>query len=112
MRASLQVKSGTEIKLIAEDAIPYLFNLSHFNQVKSPDVSKLISTSVIKSCPLHSVPASVFKQCISVVVPVITAIINKSICSGVVPDCLKLALVKPLLKKTHLDSEVYANFSF
>ena len=69
----------------------------------SSDVLKLISTSVIKSCPLDPVPASVFKQCISVLVPVITAIINKSICSGVVPDCFKLALLKPLLKKIHLD---------
>ena len=31
LRASLQVKSGTEVQLIAEDAIPCLFNLSHFN---------------------------------------------------------------------------------
>ena len=27
-----------------------------------------------------------------------------------VPDCFKTALLKPLLKKAHLDSEVYANF--
>ena len=107
LRASLQVKSGTDIQVIAADAIPCLFNLSHFNQVTSSDVLKLIGTSVIKSCPLDPVPASVFKQCISVLVP---AIVNKSICSGVVPDCFKLTLLKPLLKKIHLDSEGYANF--
>ena len=65
----------------------------------SPDVLKLISTSVIKSCPLHHVPASVFKQRISVLVPVITAIINKSICSGVVQHCLKLMYISKLTEK-------------
>ena len=110
LRASLEVKLSTIIQSTVEDATPCQFHLSHFKQVTSSDVLKLISASVIKSCPLDPVPASVFKQCSSVLVPVITVIINKSICSGVVPDCFKTALLKPLLKKAHLDSEVYANF--
>ena len=39
-----------------------------------------------------------------------TRIINQFICSAVVPDSFKLALLNPLLKKPHLDSEVFANF--
>ena len=35
---------------------------------------------------------------------------DRSICSTVVPESFKLALLNPLLKKPHLDSEVYANF--
>ena len=110
LRASLEVKLSTIIQSTVEDVTPCQFHLSHFKQVTSSDVLKLISASVIKSCPLDPVPASVFKQCSSVLVPVITVIINKSIHSGVVPDCFKAALLKPLLKKAHIDSEVYANF--
>ena len=87
------------------------FTLSSFRSVTSSDISKLIGRSTIKSCPLDPVPASVLKQCgISVLLPVVTRIINQSICSGVVPESFKLALLNPLLKKPHLDSEVFANF--
>ena len=40
----------------------------------------------------------------------ITAIINVSLASGVVPDCFKEARVVPLIKKPSLDSEVLANY--
>ena len=86
------------------------FTLSSFRSVTSSDISQLIGRSTIKSCPLDPVPASVLKQCISVLLPVMTRIINQSICSAVVPESFKLALLNPLLKKPHLDSEVFANF--
>ena len=85
------------------------FTLSSFRSVTSSDISQLIGRSTIKSCPLDPVPASVLKQCISVLLPVMTRIINQSICSAVVPESFKLALLNPLLKKP-LDSEVFANF--
>ena len=37
-------------------------------------------------------------------------IVNKSLCSGVFPDCLKHAIVVPLLKKKSLDKNVYSNY--
>ena len=41
-------------------------------------------------------------------------IVNKSVCSGVFPDvfpdCLKQAIVVPLLKKKSLDKNVYSNY--
>ena len=86
------------------------FTLSSFRSVTSSDISQLIGRSTIKSCPLDPVPASVLKQCISVLLPVMIRIINQSICSAVVPESFKLALLNPLLKKPHLDSEVFANF--
>ena len=39
-----------------------------------------------------------------------TRIINQSICSALVPESFKVALLTPLLKKPHLDSEVFPNF--
>ena len=60
LRASLEVRSSTDSQSIVEDVIPSQFNVSHFKQVTSFDVLKLIGASVIKSCPLDPVPASVF----------------------------------------------------
>ena len=39
-----------------------------------------------------------------------TKIVNLSIKSALVPNCFKLALSNPLLKKPRLDFEIYANF--
>lgn len=64
----------------------------------------------IKSCPLDPVPASVLKQCTSVLLPVLTQIVNQSLNLAAFPDCFKLALLNPLLKKPTLDVEVLSNF--
>ncbi|XP_068741907.1 uncharacterized protein [Montipora capricornis] len=66
-----------------------LFN-TVFRSVTSSDILQLIGRSTIKSCPLDPVLASVLKQCISVLLPVMTRIINQSICSAVVPESLNL----------------------
>ena len=89
------------------DCIPSQFALSSFRPVTSTDILQIISRSTINLCPLDPVPAAVLKQCILVLLPASTRIINQSICSAVVPDSFKLALLNPLLKKSHLDSEVY-----
>ena len=43
-------------------------------------------------------------------VPVITKIVNLSLTTGHVPDCLKEAIVKPLLKKPGLNDELLKNY--
>ena len=84
--------------------------LSCFKSVTLSDVSKLLSRMTIKSCPLDPVPASVLKQCTSVLLPVMTRIVNQSLSLAAFPDCFKLALLNPLLKKPTLDVEVLSNF--
>ena len=74
------------------------------------DVSELLSKMTIKSCPLDPVPASVLKQCTSVLLSVMTQIVNQSLNLAAFPDCFKLALLNPLLKKPTLDVEVLSNF--
>ena len=67
-------------------------------------------SSKIKSCALDPVPAHVLQECLSVFLPAMTKIVNLSIKSALVPNCFKLALSNPLLKKPRLDFEIYANF--
>ena len=84
--------------------------LSHFKNVTEAQVSGLITGSSVKSCPLDPAPAVVLKECWSVLLPVMTKIVNLSINTAVMPDCFKLAMLNPLLKKMGLDFEVFANF--
>ena len=56
-----------------------------------------------KSCDLDPIPTSVLSHCLDEIIPIVTSIMNNSLSSGIVPDCFKHALVKPLLKKDSLD---------
>jgi hypothetical protein len=63
-----------------------------------------------KSCALDPIPTWLLKSHIDAIAPAITTIINKSITSATVPDCLKEALVTPLLKKASLNKELFKNY--
>ena len=84
--------------------------LSCFETVAEDHVASLITSSAIKCCPLDPAPAVILKECVSVILPVITKIVNLSINSCVVPGCFKLAMLNPLLKKMGLDFQIFANF--
>ena len=60
--------------VVESDAIVHQCTLSCFMSVTLSDVSELhvLSKMTIKSCPLDPVPASVLKQCTSVLLPVMT----------------------------------------
>ena len=64
---------------------------------------ELILKTASKSCKLDPIPTSLTKQYLDALVPVITEIINTSLTTGIVPDCFKSAIVKPVLKKPGLD---------
>ena len=101
---------STSDVVVESDAIVHQCALPCFMSVTLSDVSELLSKMTIKSCPLDPVPASVLKQCTSVLLPVMTQIVNQSLNLAVLPDCFKLALLNPLLKKPALDVEALSNF--
>ena len=73
-------------------------------------VQKYINSSASKSCCLDPLPTDIVKKCSSVLVPSITKILNKSVTCGDVPNALKMAVVKPLLKKPSLNPELFKNY--
>ena len=73
-----------------------------FEPVTEASMLELIMKTASKSCNLDPIPTSLTKQYLDALVPVITKIINTSLTTGIVPDCFKSALVKPLLKKPGL----------
>ena len=83
---------------------------SQFLLVSEKDIHDLIMQSPTKSCSLDPIPTSLTKQCLSDLVPLITAIVNESLSTGVVPPQFKRAVITPLLKKTGLDINVLSNY--
>ena len=59
--------------------------------------------SPTKSCELDPIPTSLLKKILPSVSQLLTAIVNNSITLGTFPNCIKGALVQPLLKKANLD---------
>ena len=57
----------------------------------------------IKSCELDPMPAALFRQYAMELTPIITHVVNTSIKNCTFPLQWKYSIVKPLLKKPHLE---------
>ena len=88
------------------DGIP----LQRFLPATHDEVKRIITNSPNKSCDLDPIPTRLLRQCLDHFVPLITAIINKSLATSVVPACFKRAVVRPLLQRPGLDKEVLNNY--
>ena len=79
-------------------------NFTILRPTTSKKIRSLIMTSNNSSCILDPMPTTLLKQCVDEVLPMITAIVNKSLTNGHFPSDLKHALIKPHLKKPGLDT--------
>ena len=79
--------------------------LDHFKQLSEDDVRTLVSSASKKHCALDPMPSSLVSDCLEVLLPVITKIINSSLVHGYFPQDWKEALVKPLLRKAGLAAD-------
>ena len=76
-----------------------------FKQVSETEVHKIIMNSPTKSCLLDPWPTFLIKECLDILLPSITKLVNCSLAEGVVPKVFKNAIVTPLLKKTTLSQD-------
>ena len=63
-----------------------------------------------KSCDLDPIPTPVLYNCLDGIIPIVTSTMNKSLSSGIVPQCFKHAPDIPLLKKASLDSNCLKHY--
>ena len=84
--------------------------IHNFQQVTLDMVKKFAVKTLTKSCDLDPLSASVLKTCFPIILPTLTSIINVSLKNGVMPNALKVAVLKPLLKKQDADFEQLQNF--
>ena len=99
----------TDIPIQADPPRTVVRPLQEFRPVTQEEVKEIISSSPSKSCDLDPLPTNVLKQCLDVLLPVITLMINLSLRLGYFPEAWKLALIIPLLKKLGLDL-IFRNF--
>ena len=79
--------------------VPLHQKFSAFDEVSEDYISTLITTSPTKSCSLDPIPTYLVKNCLDVLLPVITTMVNISLQTGHFPVDWKNAVVHPNLKK-------------
>ena len=89
---------------------PNVPNFSCFKQVSQEEIRKIIMNSPSKLCLLDPWPTFLVKECIDILLPSITRLVNCSLSEGVVPDEFKKAIVTPLIKKSSLPPNDLKNY--
>ena len=84
--------------------------ITHFQFVHPNDVLKIITGTSNVTSDLDPLPIPILKECIRPLLLPISAIINKSLSTGVFPSSLKKSLVYPMIKKSSLDLDNLANY--
>ena len=85
-------------------------HLTRLVPASSDEIRKLLVKSPSKSCELDPMPTYLLKLCVNNVLPVITAMNNKSLNEMSVPTAFKQAIVRPFLKKPGLDMNNLKNY--
>jgi hypothetical protein len=84
--------------------------LVEFTPVTENELRKVISKSQSKSCELDVLPTWLLKECLDELVPSLTKLINYSLDRSYVPKSFKSSLIRPLIKKPDLDTNILKNY--
>lgn len=74
--------------------------LIEFSPTSSDEIRKLIMNSPSKSCDLDPIPTYLLKQCIESFIPIVTSLVNKSLCDSSVPTIFKKSNCQTTNKET------------
>ena len=89
---------------------PCLHRLDMLTPCTLKEMEVIIRASSNASCELDPIPTPLLKKCLPVLLPCLTQLVNLSLESGNFPAALKSAIVRPLLKKSNLDTSVFKNY--
>ncbi len=81
-------------------------DLNEFSLLTEKEVEEVIKDFPNKQCRLDPLPMEMLKKCLHVVIAPITKIVNLSLRLGDLPDKLKMAIIRPLIKKLGLELEL------
>ena len=77
--------------------------MHQFTLLTTDDVVAAVRQLPDKQCGTDPMPTRLLKQCVDVIAPFLTALLNHSLSLGVVPSGFKAAYITPRLKKPDLD---------
>ena len=100
--------SSKPIGYSADDDARIMFG--EFDEVTSAEVAKIVKDLPNKTSSEDAIPLWLFKRCLPELLPFLHSIVNKSLRGGVFPSRLKVASVRPGLKKQNLDVDVLKNY--
>ena len=104
------------IRALTANAPPPTFSaapsstLTDFSVITEESLLELIMKSPCKHSSMDPLPSWLLKQCVALLAPFLTRLINRSIIDSVVPESMKMAIVTPILKKSYLDSSDISNY--
>ena len=113
IRDNLQKANETNDKVVNILRADVKFTGQHLTRLapaSSDEIGKLLVKSPSKSCELDPMPTYLLKQYVNNVLPVITAMVNKSLNEMSVPTAFKQTIVRPLLKKPGLNMNNLKNY--
>ncbi len=84
--------------------------LRNLRPTTDDEIRQLIMSRSNKSCELDPLPTWLLKRCLDELLPLLTRICNASLASGEFPQQYKSAIIRPLLKKSNLDSNELKNY--
>ena len=99
--------SGESLQANERSAVP---EIQQFNEMSEDCLKQIFMAGNSKSCHLDPIPTSLLKECIDLLIPVLTKIVNMSLTTCTFPMSCKFATLVPLLKKSSLDKEILKNF--
>ena len=108
--SNITTKFNSINDMIQSDMPQNIRLLHDFNNVSEKDVKDIILGGNSKCCSLDPLPTSFVKDFIDILLPILHKIVNLSLYTNVMPDCLKTATVTPLLKKKSLDVNDFKNY--
>ena len=86
------------------------FILDQFYEVSSEELVNIIKDLPNKTSTEDAIPLWLFKTCLPELLPFLHHIVNLSLKRGAFPDKLKMAAVRPGLKKPNLDVDELKNY--
>ncbi len=81
-----------------------------FSTIGEEELYKCVKSAKPTACMLDPIPSKLLKEVLPEVIDPLLAIINSSLSLGYVPKTFKLAVIKPLIKKTQLDPKDLVNY--
>jgi hypothetical protein len=89
---------------------PGLPMLSAWSEVTTEEVRRVVMAAPAKSCSLDPIPTFLLREYIDIILPYLTAMVNKSLQEGHLPTSQKSAVVTPLLKKPSSEPDDLKNY--
>lgn len=87
-----------------------IINMTQFENINHKTLEETVLHLKPSSCCLDILPTNLFKNVFNCLATELLQIVNNSLKSGIFPEAVKIAVIRPLLKKSSLDVSVLNNY--